>query len=115
VHEVPLNQESKTEDTLFFVLQSVSLAKTVNMNAPPLWKGILENICPVKKMLILCFYALCKGWEGCAFASSVLMFHFQNYFMDFRHILYRRSTVNIVGFFFLFHVGPLEPLLCIIF
>jgi hypothetical protein len=38
VFGVPLNYESKTEDFLFFVFQSVSRANTDNMNAPPLCK-----------------------------------------------------------------------------
>jgi hypothetical protein len=36
VYGVPVNNESKTEDFLIFVFQSVSRANTVNMNAPPL-------------------------------------------------------------------------------
>jgi hypothetical protein len=41
VYGIPLNRESKREDFLFFVFQSVTRAKTVNtvnMNAPPLGK-----------------------------------------------------------------------------
>jgi hypothetical protein len=32
---VPLNHESKTEDTLFLIFKSVSRTNTVNMNTPP--------------------------------------------------------------------------------
>jgi hypothetical protein len=40
VYGIPLNHESKAEDFLFFVFQSVSQVSAVNMNAPPLQVGL---------------------------------------------------------------------------
>jgi hypothetical protein len=41
LYGVPLNHESKTEDFLFSVLQSVNRADTVNMKSPPLMMVIM--------------------------------------------------------------------------
>jgi hypothetical protein len=42
VSVAPLNHGSKAENVLFFVIQSVSRANTVNMNSPPLVSAVKE-------------------------------------------------------------------------
>jgi hypothetical protein len=52
VYGVPLNNESKTDVSSFFVFQSVSRAKTVNMNAPPLHLRMFNDDISVAEFML---------------------------------------------------------------
>jgi hypothetical protein len=59
VYGVPLNDESKTEDFLFFVFKSVSRANIVNMNAPPM-VGFEVLTAVSTKMVVFWVVATCS-------------------------------------------------------
>jgi hypothetical protein len=63
-YAVPINHDSKVEDFLFFVFQTVSWAYTANMNAPSMYIGVCVCVCVCMCMRAHVWWTLHKTKYG---------------------------------------------------